>query len=175
MAAARAALRAGSEDGDGIGAATADLLTALADPDACGWGERWGTAADRFDRAARAPGGHPSELGPVAGELRVLARSLLTARGRAGRGAVGGVALAVALAALVAEIAAWQATRGRDHQAAAARRPRRTPPSSSSTTRPLHGGAGRGRRVRGTAGHGARHGRVEGRGDPAAGRTASPP
>ena len=87
-----------------------------------GWGERWGTAADRFDRAARAPGGHPPELGPVAGELRVLARSLLTARGRAGRGAVGGVALAVALAALVAEIAAWQAARGRDHQAAAARR-----------------------------------------------------
>ena len=58
----------------------------------------------------------------MAGELRVLARSLLTARGRAGRDAVGGVALAVALAALVAEIAAWQAARGRDHQAAAARR-----------------------------------------------------
>ena len=124
VAAARAALRAGSEDGDGIGAATADLLTALAAGRGSwqGWGERWGTAADRFDRAARAPGGHPPELGPVAGELRVLARSLLTARGRAGRGAVGGVALAVALAALVAEIAAWQAARGRDHQAAAARR-----------------------------------------------------
>ena len=123
MAAARAALRAGGEDGDGIGAATADLLTALPPvADAGGWGERWGTAADRFDRAARAPGGHPSEPGPVAGELRLLARSLLTARGRAGRGAVGGVALAVALAALVAEIAAWQAARGRDHQAAAARR-----------------------------------------------------
>jgi hypothetical protein len=58
----------------------------------------------------------------VAVELRVLARSLLTARGRTGRGAVGGVALAVALAALVAEIAAWQAARGRDRQAAAARR-----------------------------------------------------
>ena len=122
MAAARAALRAGSEDGDGIAAATADLLTALADPAPGGWGERWGTAADRFDRAARAPGGHAPEPGPVAGELRVLARRLLTARGRAGRDAVGGVALAVALAALVAEIAAWQAARGRDHQAAAARR-----------------------------------------------------
>jgi hypothetical protein len=123
VAAARAALRAGSENGDGIGAATADLLTALAaGRDVQGWGERWGMAADRFDRAARAPDGHPSELGPVAGELRVLARSLLSARGRAGRGAVGGVALAVALAALVAEIAAWQAARGRDHQAAAAGR-----------------------------------------------------
>ena len=122
VAAARAALRAGSEDGDGIGAATADLLTALAGPASGGWGERWGTAADRFDRAARAPGGHPLEPGPVAGELRVLARRLLTGRGRAGRDAVGGVALAVALAALVAEIAAWQTARGRDHQAAASRR-----------------------------------------------------
>jgi hypothetical protein len=122
VTAARVALRMGSEHGDGIGAATADLLTALADPTRAGWGERWGAAADRFDRAARAPGGRPPELGPVAGELRVLARRLLTARGQAGRGAVGGVALAVALAALVAEIAAWQATRCRDHQAAAARR-----------------------------------------------------
>ena len=122
VAAARAALRTGSENGDGIGAATADLLTALADPTRAGRGERWGTPADRFDRAARAPGGHPPESGPVAGELRVLARSLLTARGRAGRDAVGGVALAVAVAALVAEIAAWQAARGRDQQAAAARR-----------------------------------------------------
>jgi hypothetical protein len=58
----------------------------------------------------------------VAGELRVLARRLLTARGPAGRDAACGVALAVALAALVAEIAAWQAARGRDHQAGAARR-----------------------------------------------------
>jgi hypothetical protein len=122
VAAARTALRTGSENGDGIGAATADLLTALADRRSGGWGERWGTAADRFDRAARAPGGHPPELGPVAGQLRVLARTLLTAQGRAGRDAVGGVALAVAVAALVAEIAAWQAVHGRDHQAAAARR-----------------------------------------------------
>ena len=38
VAAARAALRAGSEDGDGIGAATADLLTALAGPDLAGGG-----------------------------------------------------------------------------------------------------------------------------------------
>ena len=122
VAAARAALRAGGEDGDGIASATADLLTALAGQRPGGWGERWGTAADRFDRAARAPGERRSESGPVAGELRLLARGLLTARGRAGRGAVGGVALAVALAALVAEIAAWQAARGRDHQAAAAQR-----------------------------------------------------
>jgi len=49
----------------------------------------------------------------VAGQLRVLACSLLTVCGWAGRDAVGGVAVAVALAA---EIAAWQASRGRDHQ-----------------------------------------------------------
>jgi hypothetical protein len=74
----------------------------------------------------------PPELGPVAGELRVLDRRLLTARGGAGRDAVGGMAFAVALAALVAEIVAWQAARG-----AASRPPRpvalpSTPPSSSS-------------------------------------------
>jgi hypothetical protein len=40
----------------------------------------------------------PPELGPVAGELPVLDRRLLTARGRAGRDAVGGKAFPVALA-----------------------------------------------------------------------------
>jgi hypothetical protein len=175
VAAARAALRAGGEDGDGIASATADLLTALADRGSDGWGERWGTAADQFDRAARAPGGHPPELGPVAGQLRVLARSLLTARGRGGRGAVGGVALAVALAALVAEIAAWQAARGRDHQAAAARRTA-TDASELVLEQPPAARLGRARASGGgNSGHGARHGRVEGRGDLAAGRTASPP
>ena len=126
MAAARAALRTGSENGDGIGAATADLLTALAAGRR--WGRGGGNGGERRRTGSTAPPARPmatlSELGPVAGELRVLARSLLSARGRAGRGAVGGVALAVALAALVAEIAAWQAARGRDHQAAAAGRSR---------------------------------------------------
>jgi hypothetical protein len=143
VAAAWAALRTGSENGDGIGAATADLLAALADPTRAGWGERWGTAADRFDRAARAPGGHVSELGPVAGELRVLARRLLGARGRAGRGAVGGVALAVAVAALV----------GRDRRLAGRARPRppgrRCPPGQRGRHRarprpPTRGTAGSG-------------------------------
>jgi hypothetical protein len=161
VAAARAALHTGSESGDGIGAATADLLTALAaDRDVQGWGERWGTAADRFDRAARAPGGWQPEVGPVAGELRVLARSLLTVRGRAGRGAVGGVALAVALAALVAEIAAWQSARGRDHQAAAACRA-----ATDATELVLdHPPAARPGRTRAGAGNGRTPGRPRPRG-----------
>jgi MFS family permease len=75
------------------------------------------------------------------------ARSLLTVRGRAGRDATGGVALAVALAALVAEIAAWQAVRGRDHQAAAARGPRRTPPSGPPACRTGGPGAALGRGI----------------------------
>jgi len=168
VAAARAALRAGGEDGDGIAAATADLLTALADQRPGGSGERWGMAADRFDRAARTPGGHPPEPGPAAGQLRVLARSLLTAQGRGGRSTVGGVALAVALAALVAEIAAWQAARGRDHQAAAARHAATDAtelvlehPSAprSGWTRAAVGGNGRGRgtpRPRGGSGRSGR-------------------
>ena len=94
MAAARAALRAGGEDSDGIAAATADLLTALAISGRVEGGTV-GTAADRFDRAARAartPGGHPPEPGPAAGQLRVLARSAVDrARpGRAERGRWGG-------------------------------------------------------------------------------------
>jgi hypothetical protein len=85
VAVARAALRAGGEDGDGIAAATADLLTALAGQRPGGWGERWGTAADRFDRAARAPDGHPPEPGPAAGQLRPLAGPQPVDRARAGR------------------------------------------------------------------------------------------
>jgi hypothetical protein len=46
VAAARAALRDGGEDGDGIAAATADLLTALAAGRGVqGWGERWRTGS----------------------------------------------------------------------------------------------------------------------------------
>jgi hypothetical protein len=82
----------------------------------------------------------------------------------------------VALSALVAEIAAWQGARGRDHQAAAARR------GAADVTRLVlaHAPAARPARTRaprgGTAGHGAHHHlRVEGRGGPAVGRTESPP
>jgi hypothetical protein len=122
VAAARTALRAGGEDGDGSPRPPLTCSPPSLPVGVFNGGERWGTAADRFDRAARVPGGHPSESGPVAGQLRLLARSLLKARGSSGSGAVGGVAVAVALAALVAEIAAWQAARGRDHQAVAAGR-----------------------------------------------------
>ena len=178
VAAARAALRTGSEDGDGIGAATADLLTALAAgrDGAEGWGERWGTAADRFDRAARAPGGHPPELGPVAGRAAGAGPQPADrpGSGRARRGRWGGVGGGAGRAG------------GRDRRLAGRPRPRppgrRRPPRRGGRHRarprpPARrtGRAGRGRRVGGTAGHGARHGRGEGRGGPAAGRTASPP
>jgi hypothetical protein len=98
-------------------------------------GERWGTAADRFDRAARTPGGHPLQLGPVAGELRVLARRLLTARGAWTWGGVGGGA---------------GRSGGRDRRLAGRARPRppgcRGPPRRDGRHRahprpPLHGTA----------------------------------
>ena len=80
----------------------------------------------------------------------------------------------MALAALVAEIAAWQAARGRDHQAAAARRTATDatelvlehPPGPPMGRARAGGGNGRARgtpRPRG------------GSGRPRAGRTASPP
>jgi hypothetical protein len=127
-----------------------------------GAGERWGTAADRFDRAARAPGGHPPEPGAAAGELRVLARSLLTARGRAGRDAIGGVALAVGVGR----------AGGRDRRLAGHPRPR--PPGRCSPP----GRGGRHRAHSGThlphgrARHGSRaggNGRARGRPQPRAG------
>jgi hypothetical protein len=117
LAGARAALARGSEDGDGIAAATGDVLVALAAGER---GAPWGMAAQRFDRTTRSPRAGPFP-GPAAVALRRLARRLLTTPGRAGRAATGGVALAVALAGLMTEIAAWQQAHGRPHQAAAAR------------------------------------------------------
>ena len=122
VAAARAALAAGSEDVDGIVAGTADLLVALAGQRSGERsGERWAAAAERFDRAARSPYGAEAFPGPAGTALRQAARGLLAAGRRAGRDGVGGVALVVAVAGLLAEIAAWQDTRDRMHQGAAAR------------------------------------------------------
>lgn len=109
----------GVDDPGEIVHATGDLLAAIR-------GRRWagdelGVAADLFDRASRAPGrvvGRPSS---VSLGLRRAARQLIRQR----RSTVDGdfaaaIALLIAVAALVREIAGWQRDCGRTHQAAAA-------------------------------------------------------
>ncbi|MGH3613977.1 MAG: relaxase/mobilization nuclease domain-containing protein [Pseudonocardia sp.] len=109
----------GVEDVDGIGHATGDVLVALR-----GWpgvGRDLGEAADLFDRAARAPGGGVGRPGPSSVGLRRTARQLIRQRRVAPDDDLGAVVvLAVAVAALVRELAAWQRERGRTHQADAA-------------------------------------------------------
>jgi hypothetical protein len=83
-----------------------------------------GEVSDRFDRAARTPYRVlPRRMGPVASELRRASRRIAHIGVLSGRGSekFATVALLLALAALVVEIAAWQQMRGRTHQAAAAR------------------------------------------------------
>jgi hypothetical protein len=94
------------------------VLTALAANDR-GHKRGWWDAAERYERASRAPGGRVPDVGPVGAELSLLARRLLTARGFRGKDAAGSVALAIAVAGLLQEIAAWQRERDRVHQAAA--------------------------------------------------------
>lgn len=105
------------EDADGIALAAADVLTAMR-----GWSPEMDAAGEMFDRAARAPRGSRSTPGPAAASLRGVARALIRQR-HATRSAqdpaAGGVALVVAIAALLREIAGWQKYRGRDHQAVA--------------------------------------------------------
>jgi len=121
---ARAAVAAarrgrGAEDPDGIAHAARDVVTALA-----GYADELGAAADAFDRGARRPRGAPVRSGPSAAGLRRVARQLVHRRRMVG-GANGpgpaAVALTVALAALLREIAGWQRDRDREHQAAASR------------------------------------------------------
>jgi len=102
---------------DGIVHAAGDVLAAMA----ATTGGPWRKAAERFDRAARTPGGTRAVVEPVGGDLRRLARRLLRARGVRAQDAAGAAALAVAMVTLVREIAAWQDGRGRPHQAGAAR------------------------------------------------------
>lgn len=109
----------GVEDADGIGHATGDLLVALR-----GWpgtGDDLGEAADLLDRAARAPGRVVGRPSPSSVAVRRMARYLIRQRRVATDDHLGAVVvLAVAVAALVREIAAWQRERGRIHQAEAA-------------------------------------------------------
>ena len=177
VAAARAALRTGSENGDGIGAATADLLTALA---AGRWhvrgvggtvGNGGGPVRPGRPSPRRTPAGAGSGGGGAAGAGPQPAHR--PGSGRARRGRWGGVGGGAGRAG------------GRDRRLAGRPRPRppgrRGPPHRDGRHRarprpPARRTAGPdAARVGGTAGHGARHGRVEGRGGPAAGRTASPP
>ncbi|WP_214405762.1 relaxase/mobilization nuclease domain-containing protein [Pseudonocardia lacus] len=109
----------GGEDPAEIAHAAADLLTALR-----GWpgsGTDLGTAADLFDRASRPPRSSPGRPGSSTSNLRRTAHLLIRQRRVAGEGDLDGVvALAVALTALLREIAAWQREHGRPHQATAA-------------------------------------------------------
>ncbi|WP_219414202.1 relaxase/mobilization nuclease domain-containing protein [Pseudonocardia nigra] len=99
--------------------ATGDVVTAVRGLSLNG--RDLGQAADLFDRAARTSRGVASPPSAAGGELRRVARRLIRHRRLAtGDEVAGGVALAVALAALMQEIAAWQRERGRVHQAAAA-------------------------------------------------------
>ncbi|TQM11007.1 relaxase/mobilization nuclease domain-containing protein [Pseudonocardia kunmingensis] len=106
------------EDADGIAHATRDLLTAVG-----GWSSGLRAAAEVFDRAARPPRGAQATAGLRAAGLRRVARQLLRQRRMLGvpdEPGPAAVALAVALSALLREIAAWQRERDREHQARAA-------------------------------------------------------
>ena len=119
---AKADVQAG-RDVDGIAHAAGELLTLLGHGTEDYASGSLTVLAATYDRAARTPYRVVPSIGAAARELRHAARQL---------GAVGPlinrrneklavVALTLALASLVAEVAAWQQQRGRTHQAAAAR------------------------------------------------------
>jgi hypothetical protein len=131
-------------DADEIAHATQDVLTAVRGFELAG--RDLGAAADRFERAARIPDRRVGEPSRASTSLRWAARQLIRHRRVLRQDEVAaGVALAVALAALVQEIAAWQRERGRVHQAAAAKTSGEAvrnwasawPPPTVSTASPL--------------------------------------
>jgi hypothetical protein len=111
-------------DADGVAHAALDLMTALADI-AAGPYPELSAVADGYDRAARVPGAVvPREFGETSRALRIAAwrlSALGVLRGR-GRDMVAVNQLVIALASLVAEVAAYQATCRRLAQANAADR-----------------------------------------------------
>ena len=123
---ARTAVTAAGGDGigDGVAHSTLDVLVVAAKVFE-GYEPGPITAAARaFEQAAATP--HvvqPTQWAPVAAELRTAARRLARtgAWHRSGRNNVAVATLLVALAALVAEIAAWRELRGHRQQAIAAR------------------------------------------------------
>jgi hypothetical protein len=120
------------EDVDGVAHATGEVLAALSRARE-GWASGPLTSvAGCYDRAARTP--HrvlPTNMGPVARELRLAARRLGAVGALSGRGheKLATVTLLLALASLITEIAAWQQHHGRSHQATAARTAARTLPT----------------------------------------------
>lgn len=117
-------VRAG-HDVDGIAHATGEVMSVLTRGSEGRLPGPLAAIAERVDRAARTP--HlvlPDRHGAVARDLRHAARRIAAIGALSGRGQerFASVALAIALAGLLAEIAAWQRQRGRVHQAAAASR-----------------------------------------------------
>ena len=131
--------------GSAVAHATADLLAALCAVTRRSTNPVPPVVSDEFDRAARTPDlrhlSQPGRWPPVAGELRRAAWRLAAARSvTRGRDDDPGMAeLMVAVAALIAEIAAYHEQRRHLAQAAAARRAGRVLPRPTSS-----GGAGRG-------------------------------
>lgn len=117
------AVRAG-RDVEGIAHATGEIINVLTRGEEGRGRGPLGEVSDRYDRAARTPYRvQPRRLGQAATELRRASRRIARVGRLSGRGRekFAALALVLALAALIAEIAAWQQTRGRIHQAAAAR------------------------------------------------------
>ncbi|MER7433697.1 relaxase/mobilization nuclease domain-containing protein [Pseudonocardia alni] len=134
-------VRAGGvgEDPEGLASAAHTVLTAMR-----GASSDWADAADRFDRAARSPRGTAVREGAGAAAMRRVARQLVRHRRMLGvpvEPGAAGVALAVALVALLREIAAWQRDRGRAHQsdAALSAADLLTGVATGAATRPIEG------------------------------------
>jgi hypothetical protein len=122
--AATAAVRERPEDAESVAHASGEVLVAFAQGRDGRTGGELTDLSEFFDRAARVP--HrvlPARHSAAAAELRRVSRRLGAAGVLSGRGheRVAAAALVLALASLVTEIAAWQESRERIHQAAAAR------------------------------------------------------
>lgn len=111
------------EDVDGIAHATGEMLAVLGRGCEGRDAGPWTLLADRYDRAARTPERVvPPRWGWLARELRWTSRRIAALGALSGRGREKAAlaALALALAGLITEIAEWQQSRQRLHQAAAA-------------------------------------------------------
>ncbi len=129
-------VRAG-EDVDGIAHATGEVLAVLGRGCEGRDAGSWTVLADRYDRAARTPERVvPPRWGWLARELRWTSRRIAALGALSGRGheKAALAALALALAGLIIEIAEWQQSRQRLHQAVAAHTAAATLRDQSSVT-----------------------------------------